>query len=422
MRTVYTILLYLLAPVVFGYLALRALKEPGYLRRWPERLGFIGPTAGPRPIWIHAASLGETQAALPLIHALRRRYPDIPLVVTNITPSGSARVRAELGASVRNVYLPLDLPGAVARFYRHIRPRLGIVMETELWPNLFAAARNRRIPLVLASARLSPRSFGRYQRLAQLVSWTLAQPALIAPQSEQDAERFRQLGAPPEKIAVLGNLKLDFRVPDGVAEAGAALRARIAAHRPVWIAASTREGEEELVLEAFARVRQRIPDVLLILVPRHPQRFDSVAALVERCGFGLLRRSAGSAGERAGADVFLGDTLGELLLFYAAADVAFVGGSLVPVGGHNPLEPAALGLPVLMGPEVANVATLIEQMQADAAARVVPDAYALAQSVTDILAQPKLRERMGAAARRLVQSNRGSVERLLDRIDGLLEP
>jgi len=410
-RFFYNTLLYLMTPLVLLRLLWRGRQSPAYWRRWGERFGWFQAPVLDEPLWIHAVSVGEAQAAAPLIEVLLTGYPERSLVVTTTTPTGSQRVRELFGDRVFHVYLPYDLPGAVRRFLRRVQPRLALIMETELWPNLFHQCAAQDIPVIIANARLSPQSAAGYARIGPLVRRTLADVSLIAAQGEADAQRFRALGAVAERVMVMGNLKFDQTLPDDLAARAAELRQQLGAERPVWIAASTHEGEEEKLLDAHARLCETQPDALLLLVPRHPERFPKVAALVQRRGFKLVRRTEGRACE-ADTDVFLGDTLGELPLFYAAADVAFVAGSLVPVGGHNMLEPAALGVPVLFGPQLFNFVEISSALLAAGAARQIGDAGQLAQVVAALLGDPEQRRVMGEAGRQLVVENRGALARL----------
>lgn len=419
MRLLYTLSLYLLLPFVLLRLLRRGLRAPAYLRRWPERFGHFPHTPPPGAIWIHAVSVGETIAAFPLVRALQRRYPQRPLIFTTTTPTGSERVTRELGAGVLHGYLPYDLPGAVARFLARTRPALAVILETELWPNMYAACSARGIPLIVANARLSARSAAGYRRVARLARATLEQAALIAAQGEADAERFIALGAPRARVRVTGNLKFDLAVAPDLEERGQALRDGWGGRRPVWIAASTHEGEEALVLEAHARARGQIPDLLLLLVPRHPERFDRVAELCRTHGMPVIRRSE----QRPCAPdtaVYLGDSMGELMPLYAAADIAFVGGSLVPSGGHNPLEPAALTRPVLHGPQVFNFAEISRLLREAGGSREVNDAGELAGAVVDLLRHPEQAADMGKRAHGVVLRNRGALERLLGMIEEML--
>jgi len=422
LRFLYLLAVYIATPVVSALFLWRGLRARSYWHNFSERFGF-GSRLAPRGVWLHAVSVGEVQACAPLVNALSRRHPDLPLTVTTLTPTGAARARALFGNLAQVRYLPYDLPGAVRRFLRRLQPRLAVIFETELWPNLYRECGRRRIPLVLASARISARSVGRYQRLGALFRDTLARTAVVAAQGAGDAERFRALGADPASTHVTGNIKFDFELPEGLAARGAQLRARYAAGRPLWVAGSTHGGNEEpAVLEAQQRVRSAHPGTLLVLAPRHPPRFDEVAQALHASGFEFVRRSAGAeSGSDAGCAVLLLDTLGELLDFYAAADVAFVGGSLAPVGGHNLLEPAALGVPVLTGPSYSNSEEIARLLIARGAAEVVHDAAELGTRASELLGDPAARERMGAAGRASVDSNRGALAKLLALIEPLLE-
>ena len=418
MRFVYLLAVYLAAPVICAVFLWRGLRDRGYWRNFRERFGFGAP-ARPHGVWIHALSVGEVQACAPLVGVLRQRYPELPLTVTTVTPTGAARARALFGGAAQVRYVPFDLPGAVRRFFARVQPRLAVIVETELWPNLYRECARRRVPLVLASARLSARSAGRYRRLGALFRDTLSQAAVVAAQGAVDAERFHALGADPASTHVTGNLKFDFQLPPRTVERGARLREQYAHARALWVAGSTHGGgEEQALLEAQRRVRALHPEALLVLAPRHPQRFAEVAALLHQTGASFVRRSQGAAAAAQTCAVLLLDSLGELLDFYAAADVAFVGGSLVPIGGHNLLEPAALGVPILTGPYNSNSEEIARLLIAGGAAEVVRDAATLGARVSALLANPEARVRIGAQGRASVDSNRGALGKLL----GLIEP
>ncbi|MEQ1439260.1 lipid IV(A) 3-deoxy-D-manno-octulosonic acid transferase [Fontimonas sp. SYSU GA230001] len=418
MRVVYTVLLYLLTPFVLLRLLWRSRELAGYRQRIGERFGLVPRPPQPIAVWVHAVSVGESLAALPLIRALIERHGPGRVLVTTTTPTGSARVCAALGDRIVHVYAPYDLPDVVARFLGRMRPQRVVVMETELWPNLFRALARRRIPLIIANARLSPRSFRGYGRVRGFTASTLADCTRIAAQSEADAQRFRALGAPAERISALGNIKFDQAVPEAQIAAGQALRGRLGAQRPVWIAASTHEGEEDAALAAHRLLLQSRPDALLILVPRHPQRFDAVARLVEKSGLSCTRRSAMDTAHpsRLAPHVLLGDSMGEMFMYFAAADLAFVGGSLVPVGGHNVLEPAQLGKPVLFGQHMHNFVAA-RDLLLEAGGGLQIDAAGLAAVLRSLLADTARREAMGSAARAAVAANRGACDRLLALIE-----
>lgn len=418
MRFIYVLLAYLLAPLVVGVMLWRGLHDRSYWRNFSERFGFGRPPFSGSSLWVHAVSVGEVQAATALVRALRARYPTVPLVLTTVTPTGAERARVQFGDDVWVRYVPYDLPGSVSRFFDRVQPRMAIILETELWPNLYNECGRRRVPLVLASARISPRSATRYRRLSGLFRETLSHGIVIAAQSEADAERFRSIGANPLRTHVTGNIKFDFSLPDDIGTVGAALRVRHAPQRPVWIAGSTHAGEEEILLDVQSRLEVE-PKPLLILVPRHPQRFDEVAALLERRRLRYMRRSSGLPCD-ASTDVLLVDTLGELLQFYAAADVAFVAGSLVPIGGHNLLEPAALGVATLSGPHNFNAQEIADMLIEVGSVQVVRDAGEMGAALQRLLADPAERARRGALGRDAVDRNRGALARLLALIDPIL--
>ena len=416
MRKFYTLLLYLLMPLVIGRLAWRGIRAPAYWRRWPERFGTIAPALGERVIWIHAVSVGEAMAAEPLVHALLEQRPDHSILITTVTPTGSARVTALFGNDVAHVYAPYDLPGVVSRFLDRVRPRLAIVMETELWPNLFHACQHRSVPLLLVNARLSERSVAGYRRVRRLAARTLSAVTEIAAQSELDARRFRSLGADERCITVTGNMKFEQRIPPGLLERAEMLRRDWGVGRAVWVAGSTHEGEDELLLDVFRQLRKQFRDCLLVLVPRHPERFKSVAELCRHRGYNTVLRS-----ERTPCtpetDVFIGDSMGELALFYAASDVAFTGGSLVFHGGQNLLEPAALGVPVVTGPHVFNFVEICELLMQAGACEKVENTEGLLSILSRWLGDADERHRVGQRGREVVEKNRGALQAVMTMID-----
>ena len=409
---------YLLAPFYLATLLWRGRREPGIWRGLGERFGRGSPL--PAPVWLHAASVGEVQAAAVLVAALRERDALLPLLVTTTTAAGLARARALFTASGIAVrYAPLDLPGAVRRFMRRVRPRLALILETEIWPNLFRACAAAQVPLVLVSARISERSARRYRWLGHTLREALASVVQVAAQTAADAGRFAALGVPAERIAVTGNLKADLSIPESVLENGLRLRAQLAPQRPVWVAGSTHDIEEQQVLLAHRTVLQQHPAALLVLVPRHPRRFAAVAEWLQREQIRFVRRSGGEpVTDRT--QVLLVDAMGELLAFYAAGEVAFVGGSLVPVGGHNLLEPAALSRPVLTGPYHANAREILQALQAVDGVRVVSDGAQLGQVVAELLADAGARQRLGAQAQQVVTAGRGACTRIMTLLGPLL--
>jgi 3-deoxy-D-manno-octulosonic-acid transferase len=410
-RLVYTTAFRLLLPFILLRLWWRGRKLPGYRAHIAERFGRLSPSVGVVDVWLHAVSVGEAQAALPLAQALLDR--GLAAHFTTTTPTGRERVRQTLGARVSLSYVPYDLPMALARVLDRLRPRLLVVMETELWPNLFHACHARGIAVCVVNARLSEQSARGYRRVGTLTRATLAATTLIAAQSEADAARFLALGAP--RVEVTGNLKYDAANDEAARAQGRALREGFGV-RPVWIAASTHAGEEELMLAAHARVRESLPDALLLLVPRHPERFEAVARLCLQSD-GVLARRAQHDSVTEQTTVYLCDTMGELPLLYAASDLAFVGGSLAPVGGHNPLEAVALGVPVLMGPQHFNFAEIGARLLAADAALVVRDEDELTRNVKSLLGDPAQRARRGAAGRQVVERERGALQRMLTLLD-----
>ena len=419
-RFFYTLTLYLLTPLVLYRLAARGIKYHGYFARWRERFGFFPDPGIEGSIWIHAVSLGEVNAAVPLIEALMRRYRDSPFVITTVTPTGSARVLQLFGDRVFHVYLPYDLTTAVRRFLDRVRPRLAVIMETEIWPNLFFTCSDRNISIVVANARLSEKSLRGYWPIQPLVRRAIRCASFIAAQSQSDGERLHSLGAPTERLAVVGNLKFDMSVPDDIVRHGRDFRAAAGADRPVWIAASTHEGEELVVLKAHAEVLRRFPDALLLIAPRHPERFKALATSCRAFGFRTATRSEDGHADRH-KQCFVIDSMGELLGFYAAADVAFVGGSLVPVGGHNLLEPAALARPVIVGPHTFNFAEVTEGLIKSGAVMRIPDADALGPAVVRLLSRDIERRTMGEAAHRVMERERGAVERTMSIVEKVIE-
>jgi 3-deoxy-D-manno-octulosonic-acid transferase len=417
LRTFYNCLGYCLAPFAFAVAWWRASRTGDDRRALRERFGFGEPLpAG--SIWLHAVSVGEVQLAGALVRELRHRHPGRALLVTTTTPTGRRRALESLGAGVAVSYLPFDLPGAVARFLERARPALAVVLETELWPNLYLGCRRRGIPVLLANARLSPTSVRRYRRVRRLIAATL-EGVTVAAQSAEDAARFVALGARPERVHDTGNIKFDVELPVGTQPSGAAFRAELGAARPVWVAGSTHAGEEEAVLDAHRRLQAAFPAALLVLAPRHPPRFGEVAALLERRGVSSLRRTAESA-PSAAVEVLLLDTLGELVAFYAAGDVAFVGGSLVPVGGHNLLEPAAAGRPILTGPATFNAPAVAQRLAAAGALEIVAGADELAERLRVLFGDAAARTRAGAAGQAVIEANRGALGRVLERLESLL--
>ena len=412
MRFLYTLSLYLLLPLALAFLAWQARRHPGFLKHVGERFGRYAPAPEAPVIWVHAVSVGETRAAEPLVRALQIRHPQCRILLTHMTPTGRETGETLFGGRVERCYLPIDLPGAVARFFDHFRPRAGIVMETEIWPNLIRAAGSRSIPLYMVNARLSEKSYASYRRFAGLVRASLAGFAAVAAQSEDDARRLTALGA--RETRVTGNVKFDVAPPADQLERGRALRRSLGAARPVLLAASTREGEEALLLDALEGIA--VSGLLMVIAPRHPQRFEDVARLLEARGLRYQRRSADVA-VPSETRVVLGDSMGEMSAYYAACDVAFIGGSLVPLGGQNLIEACAAGTPVLIGPSVYNFSEAAELAIRAGAAIQVADAAALAREAGRVLRDSGEMQRMSQAALAFASAHRGATTRVLELIE-----
>jgi 3-deoxy-D-manno-octulosonic-acid transferase len=412
MRRLYTLLWWLALPFLPLRLWRRGRREPGYLAFAGERFGRYGKPlpAAKDVLWIHAVSLGETRAVAPLVERLLREAAATTILLTHMTATGREAGRDLFGERVVQAWLPYDIPFAVRRFFAQFRPRAGLLVETELWPNLSAEAARRRIPLLLINARLSERSAQGYRRIASVSRPLFQSLAGVAAQTDEDARRLRELGA--RDVVVTGNLKFDIAIPPQQRERGIALRARFGARRPVLMLASTREGEETLLLDALSRAGSALaPETLVVLVPRHPQRFDAVAALLDERGLAFVRRSA-EIPVPANCRIVLGDSLGEMLAYYTASDVAFVAGSLLPLGGQNLIEPIAAGVPTLIGPHTFNFSQASDAAVAAGAALRVRDADDVFETAARLFADPSARERLQACAQAFVAGHRGAVDRL----------
>ncbi|MGO1626128.1 MAG: lipid IV(A) 3-deoxy-D-manno-octulosonic acid transferase [Halomonadaceae bacterium] len=433
-RLAYSAALYALSPLIIG----RVWREqvPTYSRCQRLGVGLNLPPAQSQPtLWLHCASVGEVRAARPLIEALLERYAGYRLLVTTMTATGAEQALAltnslpeALAARLSHRFIPLDWPGSARRFVAHVRPWLAIMFETELWPNLLHACRRADVPVAVVNGRLSPRAFARYRRITPLMRQALSHVNWLAAKSAADAERFAALGMAAGNMAVVGSLKFEVAADDKTLEVGRRLReemdqaaASAGGPRPVWVAGSTRDGEEAALLEAHAVLRKRYPAALLVLVPRHPQRFDAVAEACTAAGFATARRSLGEPVTPRTA-VYMGDTLGELGALYAAGDAAFVGGSLVPLGGHNVVEPASIGRPTFAGPSLENFDDVAEPLAAAGALEVVADSHALAQALAEAFDDPARARQRGQAGCYVVAEQRGALERTLDGLERLLRP
>jgi 3-deoxy-D-manno-octulosonic-acid transferase len=421
MHRLYSLTIYLATPLVLLYLLFRGLKNPAYLKRWPERFGFFDPPKNSGGILVHAASVGEVNAAVPLVKAIQQLPENVPITITTLTPTGAERVAVLFGSAIDHLYAPLDTPGAVKRFYNALAPRLLIVMESEIWPHLYSEAEKRKVPILLANARLSDKSLAAYRRYAPWIGRTVALPKFIGAQSERDAERLALLGADPARIRLTGNLKFDLSVPEDIVESGLKFRHQWGSRGPVFVAGSAREPEFDPLFTAWRVVLKQFPDALLVIAPRQPERFGQAAQSAGNAGLTTLRLSQGVP-VTAATQCLVIDTMGELLRFYAAADVTFIGGTLCPTGGHNALEPAALGKPVLFGPHTFSLAEIADKLLAAGGALRVADEKDLAQVTIRLFGNRDERQAMGRAAHSLVSDGRGAVDQTMVMVNSLINP
>ncbi len=424
MLTLYRIILYITFPVVLLRLLLRISRSRRYVNRLPQRFGFglrAGDSSGDgNRIWIHAVSVGEVNAAAPLVRALQSNYPDRRVIITTMTPTGSDRVVQNFNHSVDHCYLPYDYPGAVKRFLNQLNPCLAIIMETEIWPNYIVECRCRNIPVIYANARLSKKSCEGYVRFKKLISPILGKVGHFAVQTRADSERLIHLGANPDCVEVTGSLKFELDVPDSLLEAAQSVRRDLGADRPVLVAGSTREGEEALVLQAFFEAKRAIPDLLLVLAPRHPERFREVYRLCSRANGKTVLRTQSSGVIDRDVDIYIGDTMGELPALIAAGDIAYIGGSLVPAGGHNLLEACAAGVAVIFGPHMFNFQEISDRALSTGAGVQVMNTQELTEVIVRFVNDPVLREQYGSRGKEFVDENRGALSRTLKIIDRLM--
>jgi 3-deoxy-D-manno-octulosonic-acid transferase len=414
-RGLYSALMTIAIPLLFMRLWWKGRKNPEYRLRWQERLAIFNRSSlQQKSIWVHAVSLGEAVAAIPLIRGLQKQYPDTPLVVTTTTPTGSQMIQNTFKESVLHVYFPYDLPSIIHRFLDHFKPKILVLLETELWLHCLECTKRRNIPIVTVNGRISPKALGRYECILPITRLMLSCVTVVAAQSEQDGERFIKLGLPKERLVVTGNIKFDVPVKEDQIKQGEALKAQW--NRPVWVAASTHAGEEEQVLGAFKIILTEVKDALLILVPRHPERFDAVNNLILNQGFSVVTRKS-EAPVLVETAVFLGDTMGELNLFYAASDLAFVGGSLIPIGGHNALEAAVLGIPVIMGPHTQNCVEITKLLSEASALVQISSSETLARAVIRWFKDPAERKRLGSQGKTVVEKNRGALNKMMRLIE-----
>ncbi len=413
MRTIYTLFFYLLLPFVLLRLGFKAFRNPAYRAYWYERIGIKLRSVQPHSLWIHAVSVGESLAIIPLIKILQKKYPQHTFLVTNETPTGAARIHAELGDSVMQLYAPYDVPCIVKRFLAATQPQLLILVETELWPNYLALCKTANIPVVLLNARLSASSMRGYQRIAGLARTMMNNLSYVAAQTQEDGLRFQQLGLASERIQITGSLKFDRPLPEDLRTRAHTLRQRWGCDRLVWIAASTHESEEELILQAFSTAQKKLPTLLLVLVPRHPERCIRVKNICLRHNKRVVLHSQYQT-HTSRIDIIIGDTMGELLIWYAASDIAFIGGSLLNKGGQNPLEPAAVGISIITGPYTYNFQAIQSALQANGAALEVHTASELSQTIIKLSQSPQERAQMGRAAKEFVAENKGALQKQIN--------
>lgn len=403
---------------------MKSVKLPAYRVRWNERFGCPSFSLS-KSIWVHAVSVGEAISAVPFIRQIQKQYPTLPIVVTTMTPTGSERVKAafskELNQTIFHSYIPYDIPFAIQAFLKRLNPVALILMETEIWPNLITICHAHRIPMMIANARLSPQSLKHYKMARVIVKPLMEKITTIGAQSAMDSERFIEIGAPTARVQTIGNIKFDISWPLEVIQKGKALREQLGVNRKVWIAASTHEGEEAIVLQAYHQLKSQFSDLLLLLVPRHPERFQKVAQLCEAANLKIVKRTENISCSNE-TEVFLGDTMGEMGVFYAASDVVFVGGSFVPIGGHNLLEPAALSLPILTGPHLHNFVYISDALLAAEGATLVQDQHELVECIAGLLRDPQQAQIQGQKALAVVEANKGALKRLMSFVDKLISP
>ncbi|MCX7107946.1 MAG: lipid IV(A) 3-deoxy-D-manno-octulosonic acid transferase [Methylococcales bacterium] len=413
MRVIYSSIFYLLIPFILSRLLWRSIKAPAYRHRWRERLGFYNKAKSfpEGVIWFHAVSVGEAEALFPLLRHIQKHHTDAKLLITTTTPTGSARVNAVMLETVTHVYLPYDIPGAVNRFMHCFKPKLAVIIETEIWPNLYSCCGKNKIPLYIINARLSEKSSLGYQKIPSLVHPALGNIYGIATQTQEDTNRFLAIGANSEKLKTLGNIKFDVQIPQSIIAQGLQIKTNLFEGRFVWLIASTHKDEEIIFLEIYKQIKQKIPQLLLVLVPRHPERFAEVRKLCEKLQYTVVSRTASEAVCKQ-TDVYLVDTMGELKALYAASDVAFVGGSMVPTGGHNILEAAAVGLPVMFGPYMANFKEIARRVLSDNAAIQCQNKQDVIDSILALYEQPNFRNALAEKGKAFVQINQGAMTRI----------
>lgn len=412
MRSIYTSLFYLFLPIVLLRLFWRGFKAPEYRQRWKERLALYKQTYSSNVIWIHAVSVGEAEAVFPLVKQLQAQYPLDKFLITTTTPTGSARVKVVLAETVEHVYLPYDLPCVVRRFLAHFKPKIAIIMEKEIWPNLFSQIGQQQIPLFIINARLSANSAKGYQKIAHLVQSALANVTAVATQTNDDCERFISIGSIANQTQVEGNIKFDVTIADEIVASGKAVKVSLFAGRFVWVIASTHKGEDEIFLKLYQQLKPEMPDLLLVIVPRHPERFKQVQQLAEQQLLKTVMRSEGVDCSIAD-DIYIADTMGELKMLYAAADIGFIGGSMVDVGGHNILEPLAVGLPVIFGPYMVNFKEITEHVLTAKAAIQCQNDDEISRTVKKMYGNAEGRRILSELGLEFVRCNQGATARVI---------
>lgn len=417
--SLYTWLLRLALPLVLIRLVWRGFRNSNYWRRWPERFGFVTGTDNTETIWIHAVSVGEVRAAEPLVKNLLQHHPDYHIHVTTMTPTGSVQVQRSFSQRVSHCYVPYDYPASVRRFMRRIKPKILITMETELWPNMFSICQQSSVPVLVANARMSEKSMLRYQRYPVLAKQTLGTITMVAAQTQSDADRMEMLGLDRDHIRVTGSIKFDIDVGEDVLKAGKQLRKQWGENRKIWVAASTHEDEEQRLLPVFRKLKAQFPDLLLVVVPRHPERFDRVWKLCKQSGLKVARRST-NEDITDSTDILLGDTMGELMKFFVVSDVAFIGGSLVPLGGHNPLEALAVATPVVFGPSMYNFEDIKDRTLSCNAGKQITDETELYQQIRLYLSDPAEINQSGKNGRAMVEDNKGAINMIEIMVETML--
>ena len=412
---IYHTLTYILLPFLILFWFAKSLSNKSYLDRLTQRFGFGYPKLKSGSIWIHAVSVGEVQASIPLVNELKLHYPYKEIIITTVTPTGSKQVKNIFKDAVKTSYIPFETNFAIKNFFNSIKPSVALIMETEIWPNLYKECGSRGIPLILVSARISEKSLINYKRFLPLFRDTLSHGILIAAQSQIDADRFLALGASKDRTWIMGNIKFDFKLPEEILTKAKIYRSKIFPRRHIWIAASTHEHEEEIILEAHKNISKKIENLLLILVPRHPERFAKISQILKENNW-IYSKKSDDQDIPESCQVLLIDTIGELLFFYACSDVAFVGGSLLPVGGHNLLEPAAIGLPIITGAHTFNQKEMTDRLVQVNALRIVHNANSLSSDVIFFLTNTEESKNAGQRGKLIVENNKGAIKSLMKRL------